>query len=105
MPSLAVAVPCIAALRFVSVESTWVLFIIVPVLGILTGGPSCIVSSTIATELTNDTAKKAHSTSKSTVVGLINGSGGLGAASAQFLIGMLVTVSWNWTFIFVICEL
>jgi sugar phosphate permease len=42
---------------------------------------------------------------KSTVVGLVNGSGGIGAACAQMLMGMLETVSWNWAFFFLVCEL
>lgn len=104
-PVLLAAVPCILAVRLASADDIWFLYLIVLVLGALTGGPSCVISSAVSADLATTSTMKNGKEAKSTVVGLVNGSGGIGAACAQMLMGMLATASWNWAFFFLVCEL
>ena len=58
-------------------------YFFVPAAGIMIGGSSNMISAAIAADLSIDPNSK---TSRATIVGIINGTGSLGAASGQIIV-------------------
>jgi sugar phosphate permease len=87
-----------------SADTYWVYYILVPVVGILTGGPSNIISSAIAADLAQTPSVSGDEEALATVTGIIDGTGGFGAALGQTLIGLIATVSWDMVFVFLMSE-
>jgi sugar phosphate permease len=68
---------------FHMIHSTWPFFIVVPLTGFLLAGTANITSTAIAADLSQNTKARGG---KATVVGLINGTGSLGAAFGQIIV-------------------
>jgi sugar phosphate permease len=65
-------------------------------MGFMVSGAANLISSTVSADLASDPAAKA------TVIGIINGTGSMGAALGQILIGWLQGFSWNAVFGFLV---
>ena len=63
------------------------------------GGVASLISSVVAADLGDSSHGKYNA--KTTVVGIIDGSGGIGAGVGQIIIGILQKISWNSVFYFV----
>lgn len=101
---ICIAVPLILIFRLISTEEKWAFYFIVPLIGMMIGGSANIISTAVAADLSIDVVMKKP---RATIVGIINGTGSLGAASGQILvisnqIGWLQSFSWSAVFLFLI---
>lgn len=88
------AVPFFLLFQVVTEETAWIFFGLVPTVGMLVGGSANMISVAVAADL----AQYSSSKPKPTVIGIVNGTGALGAACGQVLIGYLQTYSWSLVF-------
>mmetsp|Transcript_25771 Transcript_25771/g.45390 ORF Transcript_25771/g.45390 Transcript_25771/m.45390 type:complete len:344 (-) Transcript_25771:1372-2403(-) len=100
LPMLALSIPLMGYFRFGNVGADWIFFILVPTVGILTGGPSNIISSAIAADLAQSSELGGNQEALATVTGIIDGTGGFGAALGQTFIGLITAASWDFVFVF-----
>jgi OPA family glycerol-3-phosphate transporter-like MFS transporter 3 len=63
------------------------------VLGFMVGGPSNLIAGCISADLGNDPTLKGNARAMSTVTGIIDGTGSVGAALVQYLVGYLKTTT------------
>lgn len=104
LPMIAVSIPLMGYFRFGGVEAGWIYFVLVPIVGILTGGPANIISSAIAADLAQSPEIGGDQEALSTVTGIIDGTGGFGAAIGQTFIGLITANSWDLVFVFLMSE-
>ena len=97
---IASVIPVFVLFRFGSHETIWMYYILVPLSGALVVASSNLVTSCVATDLAYHTEVKKHTHAMATVTGIIDGTGSLGAAFGQILIGELQNLSWNYVFFF-----
>ena len=71
---------------FKMMNAIWMLYIIVPVLGLLLAGTGNIISASITADLASSSGRNG---SRATIVGLINGTGSLGAAFGQIFVRVI----------------
>ena len=90
------ASPMMVCFRLVSPETSHLLYVVTPIMGFMVSGAANLISSTVSADLASDPAAKA------TVIGIINGTGSMGAALGQILIGWLQGFSWNAVFGFLV---
>ena len=95
---LGLAVPFVVFFQYVGLEEAWMFFLIVPATGFMIGGSCNLISTVVAADL----SRGESSQPKTTVIGIINGSGSLGAALGQGVIGSLQSVSWSAVFCFMV---
>jgi sugar phosphate permease len=100
LPMLAFGIPVMGLFRLGTPDTYWIYFILVPLAGMMTGGPANIIASAIAADLAQNPDIKAKGEALATVTGIIDGTGGFGAALGQTLIGLLATTSWDLVFVF-----
>jgi sugar phosphate permease len=104
LPMLAISIPIMGIFRLGTPDSYWIYFILVPIVGIMTGGPSNIISSAIAADLAQNPEIIGSGEALATVTGIIDGTGGFGAALGQTLIGLIATASWDLVFVFLMSK-
>jgi len=97
---LLVSIPLLFLFKVGDEDTAWMFFTLVPLLGILVNGACNIMSGAVATDLANHGNKDQDKTA--TISGILDGTGSLGAALGQFLIGWLQSFSWNYVFLFLI---
>ena len=97
---LAVAIPCIYVFGIISAASLWPFFLIVPALGFEVGGISSLISSAVAADLAKDDTRTEKSEALSTIAGIVDGTGSLGTALGQLVVGWLLESSWMYVFYF-----
>mmetsp|Transcript_10592 Transcript_10592/g.20421 ORF Transcript_10592/g.20421 Transcript_10592/m.20421 type:complete len:470 (+) Transcript_10592:232-1641(+) len=100
LPMLAMSIPIMGVFRLGTPDTFWIYFILVPIVGIMTGGPSNIISSAIAADLAQTPDIQENQEALATVAGIIDGTGGFGAAFGQTFIGLIATASWDMVFVF-----
>lgn len=83
--TLIIPIPFLSIFRGVGAEDYWVFFILVPILGFTLGGGTAFISAVIAADLSQSASNK-KTESKSTIAGIIDGSGGLGASFGQLIV-------------------
>jgi sugar phosphate permease len=103
VPMIGLAVPFLLAFRFGSVIGFWFYFIIIPCTGFLIAGAHNLIAAAISADLAQNDEVKQNKEALSTVAGIIDGSGGFGAAIGQTMIGFLSTQGWDYVFIFLMC--
>jgi OPA family glycerol-3-phosphate transporter-like MFS transporter 1/2 len=81
---LGCSVPTLICFKMMSV--LWILYIIVPILGLLLAGTANIISASISADLATSSDRNG---SRATIVGLINGTGSLGAAFGQIFVRLI----------------
>ena len=92
------AIPVIFCFIFGSPGNVWIYYILVPVCGAFIVACSNLVSTCVATDLAHHTEINEHTNAMATVTGIVDGTGSLGAASGQIVIGVLSKISWNYVF-------
>ena len=97
-PLLIGVLPFIFCIAFVSSQTVWIFFFIIPIIGFGIGGVTNLVSSVVAADLGQ--ATHGDYDCKTTIVGIIDGSGSIGAGIGQIIIGSLSSHSWESVFIF-----
>lgn len=80
---ICLAIPIVLLFRATTTEEKWAFYVLVPAAGVMIGGSANIISAAIAADLSicKETKKP-----RATIVGIINGTGSLGAASGQILV-------------------
>ncbi|OMJ73063.1 hypothetical protein SteCoe_28340 [Stentor coeruleus] len=96
---LILSIPAVMMFRVVDSELLWFFYILSPCAGYMIGGSANIISTAISADLSIDNTTKE---SRATIIGIINGTGSLGAASGQIFIGWLQTFSWSYVFLFLV---
>lgn len=107
VPLLAVSVPLLLLVRTIPESRYWMLYIVIFLIGFCIVGCNHMISSAIAADLATNTCLQGNEETLSTVAGIIDGSGGFGAAIGQVSvrprqIGSLANVSWEAVFILLI---
>lgn len=98
-PLLVGTVPLLFSCSLASNDSLFLFYVLIPFLGLTIGSCGNLISSVIATDL-GMTSEKEYD-AKATIVGLIDGTGGFGAATGQIVIGLLQNYSWTYVFVFI----
>ena len=80
----------------------WSFFIIIPLCGFCVGGANLIMSSAVAVDIAQNGKVSNLYETMATVAGIIDGSGGIGAAIGTFLVGSLAYFNWLYVFGFMI---
>jgi sugar phosphate permease len=105
VPMIGLSVPFLLAFRFGSVIGLWFYFLVIPCTGFLIAGAHNLIAAAISADLAQNEDVKSNKEALGTVAGIIDGSGGLGAAIGQTLIGYLSTLGWDYVFIFLMGRL
>lgn len=100
LPMLAIGIPIMGLFRLGTPETFWIYFILVPLVGIMTGGPANIIASAISADLAHNPDVPKNKEASATVTGIIDGTGGFGAALGQTFIGLISESSWDMVFVF-----
>ena len=103
--NVAMMLPVAVALYFYSGASLRALYILIPFAGFMVGGPANLISSAIAADLSNDPSLRGNERATATVVGIIDGTGSVGAAAGGYLLAYLAacdssTGQCNWQAVF-----
>lgn len=101
-PLVLLSLPLLFAFLLIPTTYIYPLFLIVPLLGITIITPTNLISSTVASDLAHGTEMGQGKKVLSTVTGIIDGTGSLGAAMGMFVIGLLQDDSWTSVFVFLI---
>lgn len=96
---LVFSIPILIFLSMMSIEEKAHLYIFIPLLGVLIQGATNVMSSAVSADLARDHSPHPKSDAKTTVIGIVNGVGVLGAALGQLLIGWIQTYGWVWVFV------
>ena len=89
---------------FLDKEQKIEIFIVIFLLGLIIGGIANTISTTVSTDLSKNDLLKDNSKAWSTVVGIVESIGSLGATFGQFAIGAIQEKSWEGVFIlFAVC--
>lgn len=99
-PLLIGTVPLLFTFTLGSKSILWLFYVIIPLVGIAFGGITNLISSAVAADLGENQSDDLDA--KTTVVGIIDGSGGIGAGLGQIFIGLLQEKSWNSVFYFIL---
>lgn len=97
---LAASIPIMGLFRLGTPGTFWIYFILVPIVGVLTGGPANIISSAICADLAQNPKVIGNKQALATVAGIVDGTGGFGAAIGQTFIGLIAESSWDMVFVF-----
>jgi OPA family glycerol-3-phosphate transporter-like MFS transporter 3 len=87
VPMLLLSIPIFFSFRFITEELFIAFFILVPVLGVLTGGVANLIVSLISTDMGR--RPELSEDALSTITGIIDGTGSFGAGVGQIIIGFL----------------
>lgn len=85
-PMLVLTIPVFLLFRLGNSQDYWIFFLLTPICGFLVGGASNMISSTVAADLAQNEEVNSNKEAMSTVTGIIDGSGGIGAAVGQVLV-------------------
>lgn len=80
----------------------WLYFIVIPAAGFFIAGASNIISSAVAVDLAQNPDIENKDEAMATVTGIVDGTGGFGAAVGVLIMGVLSDYSWLWVFLFMI---
>jgi sugar phosphate permease len=99
VPMLMLAVPIFFSFRFITGSDFYLFYILVPVLGFMIGGVANLIVSLIATDMGRN--NESEHNALSTITGIIDGTGNLGACFGQVIIGALAeNIGWDASFYF-----
>lgn len=85
-PMLVLTVPIFLLFRLGNSENYWIFFVLTPICGFLVAGASNLISSTVAADLAQNEEIKHNKEALSTVAGIIDGTGGIGASLGQVIV-------------------
>jgi sugar phosphate permease len=85
-PMLMLTVPIFILYRLGNSSDYWIFFILTPICGLLVSGASNLISSTVAADLAQNEEIKNDKEALSTVAGIIDGTGGIGASIGQVIV-------------------
>jgi len=102
VPFLILSLPVFLLFRVGSSDSYWIYFILVPLAGFLVNGAANMISSAVAADLAQNEQVASDDETLSTVTGIIDGTGSLGAGLGQLAIGLLADISWDLAFVFLV---
>jgi OPA family glycerol-3-phosphate transporter-like MFS transporter 3 len=80
----------------------WLYFIVIPATGFFIAGASNIISSAVAADLAQNPDLQNKDEAMATVTGIVDGTGGIGAAIGVLIMGELSTIDWLYVFLFMI---
>jgi OPA family glycerol-3-phosphate transporter-like MFS transporter 3 len=96
------SIPVMVLFRMVTSDNEFLFYIFIPLVGCMISGVANLMSTAVSADLSQDMDSHSHKEAKTTVIGIVNGTGSLGAAFGQVIIGWLQTFSWNWVFAFLV---
>lgn len=101
-PLVTLSLPLLVIFLLIQSDFILPLFFIVPLLGVTICSTANLIGSTVASDLSHDLEAGEGRKVLSTVTGIIDGTGSLGAAVGMFVIGLLQDVSWTAVFGFLL---
>ena len=99
---LACALPCLFILPLIGQSVFWIYFLMIPLTGFFVGGVNLILASAVPADLAENKRILNLYQAMATVAGIIDGSGGLGAAIGTLVVGQLASAGWEYVFAFMI---
>lgn len=99
---LLLSIPLMILFRMVTPSTEFLFYVFIPLMGVMIGGVANLMSCAVSADLAQQQGAHAHQDAKTTVIGIINGTGSFGAAFGQVMIGWLQTYSWNYVFAFLV---
>mmetsp|Transcript_10594 Transcript_10594/g.20431 ORF Transcript_10594/g.20431 Transcript_10594/m.20431 type:complete len:115 (+) Transcript_10594:2579-2923(+) len=97
---LFLSIPLMAILRFAGTEAFVLYVIIATLVGACTGGPANLISTAYSADIAKRGENQHNKKALSTIAGIIDGMGGLGAGIGQLIIGLIAEHSWTGVFLF-----
>ena len=92
-PLLIGSLPLILSFTLGSNKTIWIFYMLIPIVGLIMGGVSNLIASAVAADLGQSDNDEYDS--RTTVVGIIEAAGGVGAGLGQIIIGRIVGEDWN----------
>jgi hypothetical protein len=96
---LIVSIPLLGLMAAVSGQHLSLIVVLAVLVGVMTGGPANMICSACAADLAADAEEVYHKKAYSTVAGIIDGFGGIGAGIGQAAIGVIAGYSWTGVFV------
>ena len=103
-PLVFLSMPLLLIFLLISGDVSFLLYLVVPLLGVAIISPTNLISSTVASDLSQKTEIEGNRKVLGTVTGIIDGTGSASAALGMFIIGLLQDFSWTYVFVFLIRE-
>ena len=97
-----VSIPALFAYQYLATTTTAMNILFLFIVGVLVNGPYTLISSAVSADLGSHVSLRGNPLAMSTVTGIIDGFGSVGAAFEGILIGVLLSDSSSsgWTFVF-----
>jgi OPA family glycerol-3-phosphate transporter-like MFS transporter 3 len=99
---LVCALPLVFLFQVGTEDTFWIYFIVIPIAGFFIVGAANIVSSAVGPDLVQNPELHNKDDALATVTGIVDGTGGIGAAIGVLIMGLLSTVSWLYVFLFMV---
>lgn len=99
---LAASLPLLFLFEIGTESIYWLYFIVIPFAGFFIAGSSNIISSAVAADLAQNPDIENKDEAMATVAGIVDGTGGFGAAIGVLLMGILSSYNWLYVFLFMI---
>ena len=99
---LLMSLPLIFLFQVGTEEIYWLYFIVIPATGFFIAGPSNIISTAIAADLAQNPDIENKEEAMATVTGIVDGTGGIGAAIGVLIMGLLADINWLYVFLFMV---
>jgi sugar phosphate permease len=101
-PLVTLGVPLLLAFLLVDAHTSFLFFLIIPLLGVAISSPTNLVASMIPSDLAQRTEIEGNRRVLGTITGIIVGTGTIWAGLGMLVIGWLQDVSWTYVFSFLL---
>lgn len=101
-PLVTLGVPLLLAFLLIDTHTSFLFFLIIPLLGVAISSPTNLVASMIPSDLSQRTEIEGNRRVLGTITGIIVGTGTIWAGLGMLVIGWLQDVSWTYVFSFLL---
>ena len=101
-PLVTLGVPLLLAFLLINTNTSFLFFLIIPLLGLAISSPTNLVASMIPSDLAQHTEIEGNRRVLGTITGIIVGTGTIWAGLGMLVIGWLQDVSWTYVFSFLL---
>lgn len=101
-PLVALGVPLLVSFLLIDAHTSYMFFLIIPLLGLSISSPTNLVASMIPSDLAQRTEIEGNRRVLGTITGIVVGTGTIWAGVGMLAIGWLQDVAWTWVFSFLV---
>lgn len=101
-PLVALGIPLLVSFLLIDAHTSFLFFLIIPLLGLAISSPTNLVASMIPSDLAQRTEMEGNRRVLGTITGIVVGTGTIWAGLGMLVIGWLQDVAWTWVFAFLV---